>query len=53
MTEVCLFVCVVGPGFDSTSPAFVRSRASHAAGSDRRLAQKTEIGPTSMGAGLC
>ena len=23
MTGVCLFVCVVGPGFDSTSPAFV------------------------------
>ena len=34
MTEVTnpngwsVFVCVVGPGFDSTSPAFVRSRAS-------------------------
>ena len=28
MTGVCLFVCVVGPEFDSTSPAFVRRRAS-------------------------
>ena len=26
----CLFMCVVGPGFDSTSPAIVRSRASPA-----------------------
>ena len=26
-----LFLCVVGPGFDSTSPDFVRSRASQAA----------------------
>ena len=33
-------MCVVGLGFDSTSPAFVRSRASQAAGSDGRLAQK-------------
>ena len=28
MTGVCLFVRVVGPGFDLTSPVFVRSRAS-------------------------
>ena len=26
MTGVCLFLCVVGPGFDSTFPVFVRSR---------------------------
>ena len=40
MTGACLFVCVVGPGFDSTYPTFVRSRASHAAGSDGWLAPK-------------
>ena len=45
MTGVCLFVCVVGPGFDSTSPAFVRSRASQAEGSNGRIAQKTESDP--------
>ena len=49
MTGACLFVCVVGPGFDSTSPAFVRSRASHAAGSDGWLVQKTESGPITGG----
>ena len=49
MTGVGLFVCVVGPGFDSTSPAFVRSTASQAAGSDGRLTQKTESGPISGG----
>ena len=53
MNRVCLFVCVVGPGFDSTSPAFVRSRASQAAGSDCRLAKKTESGPHIRGQGLC
>ena len=47
MTGVCLFVCVVGSGFISTSPAFVRSRVSQVAGSDDRLAQKTESGPIS------
>ena len=47
MTGVCLFVCVVGPGLDSTSPAFVRSRARQAAGSDDRLARKTESSPIS------
>ena len=51
MTGVCLFVCVVGPGFDSSSPAFVRNRASQAAGSDGRLSQKNGIGPPSMGGG--
>ena len=50
MTGAC-FVCVVGPGFDSTSPASVRSRASHAAGNDGRLAQKTESGPHLWGQG--
>ena len=39
MTRVCLFVCVVGPGYDSTFPVFVRSRASHAAGRDSPLAK--------------
>ena len=48
MTVVCLFVRVVRPGFDSTSPAFVRSRASQAAGSDGRLSQKNGIGPPSL-----
>ena len=47
-----VFVCVVGPGFDSTSPAFVRSRASQAAGSDGWLAQKTESGPHLWGQGF-
>ena len=36
MTGVCLFVCVVGPGFDSTSPAFLRSWASQACSSNIR-----------------
>ena len=50
MTGACLFVCVVGPGFDSTYPAFVRSRASHAAGSDGRLPpQKRNRAPISGG----
>ena len=49
MTGVCLFVCGVGPGFDSTSPAFMRSRASQAAGSDGRLAQKRNMTPISGG----
>ena len=45
MTRACLFVCVVGPGFDSTFPVFLRSRASHAAGSDGRFAKKNESDP--------
>ena len=53
MTGVCLFVCVIGPGFDSTSPAIVRSRASQETGIDGRLAQKTELGPHLWGQGLC
>ena len=52
MTGVCLFVCVVEPGLDSTSPAFVRSRSCQAAGSDGRLAQKNGIGPPSLGEGI-
>ena len=48
-----VFVCVFRrPGFDSTSPAFVRSRASEAAGSDGRFAKKMESGPPSLGAGV-
>ena len=47
-----VFVCVVGLIFDSTSPAFVRSRASQAAGSDGRLAHKRNRTP-SLGPGLC
>ena len=39
-TQTCLFD-VVGPGFVSTSPAFVRSSSSHPAGSHGRLARKT------------
>ena len=46
-----LFVCVVGPGFDTTSPALVRSRATKAAGSDGRLAKKRNRAP-SLGAGV-
>ena len=44
---MCLFVCVVGTGFHSTSPAFVRSRASHAVGSDGHL-----VGAPYLGTGL-
>ena len=51
MTGACLFVGVVGLGFDSTSPTFVRSRASHAAGSDGRLAKKNKSGPRFWGQG--
>ena len=36
--QTCVFV---GPGFVSTSPAFMRSSASHPAGPHGRLAQKT------------
>ena len=46
----CLRV-VVGPGLDSTSPAFMRSIASHTAGPHGRLAKKTVIGPPLLGAG--
>ena len=45
--SVCLFVCVVGPGFDSTASAFVRSRASQETGSDGQLAQKRNRAPIS------
>ena len=54
MTGVCLFVSVVGPGFDSTSPAFVRSSASQAARSDGRLAKNGNRPPPHLwGQGLC
>ena len=61
MTEVTnpydcsVFYLCVSSGQDLTRrpPAFVMSRASHAARSDGRLAQKTEIGTPSLGAGLC
>ena len=43
---------VVGPGLVSTSPAFVRSNASHPAGPHGRLAQKnSESGPHYNGGG--
>ena len=45
-----LFVCVVGPGFDTMFPAFVRIRASQAAESDGQLAPNNGIGPSSLGA---
>ena len=48
--SVCCCVYMVGPGFDSTSPAFVRSKASHVAGTDSQFdppPRKTE----SLGAG--
>ena len=40
--QTCLFV-VVGPGFVSTPPAFMRSSASHPAGPHDRLVQKTFV----------
>ena len=46
----CLRV-VVGHGLVSTSPAFMRSIASHSAGPHDRLAQTTVIGPPLLGAG--
>ena len=58
MTPVCVvtsdcglfLVCLcVSSGFDSTSPTFVRSRASQAVGSDSRLVQKNGIGPPGSG----
>ena len=38
--DECLFVCVVGAGFDSTFPAFFKSRARQTTGSDGRLVKK-------------
>ena len=49
--QTCLRV-VVGPGLVSTSPAFMRSIASHLASSHGRLAQKTVNGPPLMGVGV-
>ena len=48
--QTCLCV-VVGPEFVSTSPAFMRSSANHAAGAHGRLVQKTVIGAPLVGAG--
>ena len=45
-----VFICVRRrAGFDSTSPNFVRSRASHEVGSDDRLAKKRNRAPISEG----
>ena len=46
-----LFTCGSRPGLVSTSPAFMRSIASHTAGPHGRLAKKTVIGPPLLGAG--
>ena len=42
-------MCVVGPGFDSTAPTFVRSRASHAQGATVGLPKKRNRAPISGG----
>ena len=64
--DICFLICiclwqishiqtslrvVVGPGLVSTSPAFMRSIASHPVVTHGRLAQKTVIGPPILGAG--
>ena len=46
--QTCLCV-VVGPEFVSTSPAFMRSRASHPAGPHDRLAQNGKSSPHCWG----
>ena len=52
LIEVCLSVCVVGPGFDSTFPGFCEEQ-SQPGGRERRPAcQKNRIGPSSLGAGI-
>ena len=49
--QTCLCV-VVGPGFVSTSPTFMRSSTSQPAGPHgRQLSQKRYIGPSLLGAG--
>ena len=48
--QACLCV-VVGHGFVSISPAFMRSSASHPAGPHGRLARIRSIGPHCVGAG--
>ena len=48
--QTCLCV-VIGPGFDSTSPDFIRSSASHPVGPHGRLAQKTVNRAPVLGAG--
>ena len=47
MNPVCVVTSVVGPGLYSTSPAFVRSRASQTAWSNGRLVQKRNRAPIS------
>ena len=64
LIDICLLTCIclwqisqiqtclrvlVGPGLVSTSPAFMRSIASHPAGPLGRLAQKKVIGPHCWG----
>ena len=49
--QTCLFK-VVGPGLVSTSPAFVRSSASHPVGPHGRLVQKMVNRAPLQGAGL-
>ena len=44
-----MLMCVVGPGFDTTAPAFVRSRASQASGTNSRHAPKNGIGTPFLG----
>ena len=47
--SVCMFVYVIGPEFDSTSPAFVTS--SQPCGGDRRPVHKNGIGSPYLGGG--
>ena len=46
--QTCLFK-VIGPGLVSTSPAFVKSSASHPAGQHGRHAKKGKSGPHCSG----
>ena len=49
MTGACLFVCVAGPGFDSTSPALVRSRPAMRHGATAGLQKNRNRVPISGG----
>ena len=52
IVDIANRVCdVVGPGFVSTSPAFMRSNASHPAGPHGRIAHKRYIGHPLLGKG--
>ena len=51
ITNTDLFVCGCRTWMCSTSPAFVRSSASHTAGPHGRFAQKRSIGNSLVGAG--